>query len=369
MRNLWLLPVAFVVLLLSACDDTPDAPAFISIDPVFGPEKTLVVLKGENLADIRELTFNDEPIIFNTAYNSDVALLFRVPVGTPLGAKRLGVHTDGGSFEVEFRVTQDPPVIAEFTPRTADIGDTIALLGENFYPPLEVFFPTETDSALAQITYESIDSVRVIVPPNTVEGMIHMYANGGDTLSPVNFFLLKRELVTDFDGNGLRPDNSTLFFRGFTDQQNDPASAIRRSLPAPVSENFLQLSGTDNLGTIWLGGAETDNSQGVEIFGITTDPDKTFLEMDVNNNGREDSYLLLVLREQGGSFSDFTASVKIDDPGWNKISIPLVRFRDVNNLVIDPTKVFQIKFHLEDRDETGGRIEVNIDNVEFVERS
>jgi len=128
------------------------------------------------------------------------------------------------------------------------------------------------------------------------------------------------------------------------------------------------VSGTDDLGTIWLGGPKTPGGNSVETFQITTDLNATFLEMDVNSNGRDGTWLLLVLREQDGSSSDFTARVQLNDPGWNKISLPLVRFKDAGGLTIDPQKVNQIKFHIEDRDETGQRIEANIDNVEFAER-
>ena len=361
-----------IVFLLSGCEEV-DPPELISIEPEMASPETLVVMKGNNLAEIRELLFNGETVPFNTAYNSDVALLFRVPANTTLGEKVLTVRTDGGSFDTRFIVTEDPPVLPRFFPRIANPGDLITLIGENFFEPLEVSFKTGefvnnmwSDSLIADIVFAAEDSLVVRVPEGSSTGLIRLVANGGTTQTNVTFQTFEHKLITDFDGNGLVA-NDAYSFDGFTDQQAG-APFIRSSLPAPIDGNFLQVSGTDDLGTIWLGGPKTPGGNSVETFQITTDLNATFLEMDVNSNGRDGTWLLLVLREQDGSSSDFTARVQLNDPGWNKISLPLVRFKDAGGLTIDPQKVNQIKFHIEDRDETGQRIEANIDNVEFAER-
>lgn len=343
--------------------------------PENGSEGDLIVLEGINMGEIRELLFNGEPIAFNTAFNSDVALLFRIPVGTPLGETTVTVRTDGGSFDFPFTVNREPPSIGQFFPRTANPGERVTITGSNFFGPVEVYFRStellpdgEQDSILAELVVEKLDTIVAIVPENASTGAIAVRANGGLRFTRLTFQVFVRELVTDFDGNGVRPDNDALSFTGFTDQQNG-APFIRSSLPAPLDGNFLQLSGTDDLGTIWMGGAETRGGPEVEAFGITTSVTNTFLEMDVNNNGRSDSYLLLVLREQNGRPGDFTSRVAIDEEGWHKVRIPLIRFTDSQNRIINPAAVNQIKFHIEDTEETGRRIEVNIDNVIFVESS
>ncbi|SEQ66087.1 glycan-binding surface protein [Neolewinella agarilytica] len=370
-------PLCFLLLIgilgLSSCDDKPDPPQFISIEPERGESKTLVVMKGENLANIKELLFNDELIPFNTAYNSDVALLFRVPTDISLGEKVVTVRTDGGSFTTNFLVTEKAPIVIRLSPRIANEGDLITLIGENFFAPLDVTFKTGefvdgafNDSISAEIVYESLDSLIVRVPEGAKTGFIRVDANGGSAQTNVTFQIFERKLISDFDGNGIVA-NDEFSFRGFTDQGNG-APYIRSSLPAPLEGNFLQLSGTDALGTVWLGGAESPGGDMVDSFGITTDVSSTFLEMDVNSNGRTNTWLLLVLREQNGSTSDFTARIQLNDEGWTHVSIPLVRFKDAAGFVVDPQKVNQIKFHLEDRDDTDQRIEANIDNVEFAER-
>ncbi|TXF87936.1 hypothetical protein FUA23_16920 [Neolewinella aurantiaca] len=356
----------------SGCEKV-EPPEFVSLEPMMAPRETLVVLKGNNLGEIRELLFNDEPVPFNTAYNSDVALLFRIPSDMSLGQKRVTVRTDGGSFDTEFVVTEDPPLVPRFYPRTANPGDLVTLIGEAFFEPLEVSFKTGefidgsyADSLIADIVYAAEDSLIVRVPEGATTGFIRVVANGGTAQTNVTFQVFDNLLVTDFDGNGLIA-NDQYTFDGFTDQQSG-APLIRSSLPAPFDGNFMQVSGTDDLGTVWLGGPKTPGGNGVDSFGIRTDVNSTFLEMDVNSNGRTDTWLLLVLREQNGSTSDFTTRLQLDDAGWNHISVPLVRFRDASGFVIDPQKVNQIKFHIEDREGSGQKIEANIDNVIFVER-
>lgn len=360
------------VFMVSGCDDV-DPPVLVSLEPMMGPTTTLVVMQGENLAEIRELLFNGSPIPFNTAYNSDVALLFRIPENMSLGEKQVTVRTDGGSFETNFTVTEDPPLVPRFFPRSANEGDLITLVGENFFEPLEVTFKTGefvedrwSDSLVADIVFAAEDSLIVRVPEEAKTGFIRVVANGGTAQTNVTFQIFERKLISDFDGNGIIA-NDDLSFQGFTDQGSG-APFIRSSLPAPIEGNFLQVSGTDDLGTTWLGGAETPGGNSIDSFAITTDVGSTFLEMDVNSNGRPNTWLLLVLREQNGSSSDFTTRIQLNDPGWTRISIPLVRFTDSGGLVVDPQKINQIKFHIEDRDDTDARIEANIDNVVFAER-
>jgi len=369
---LLMLLLGLTVCLSSGCEEV-DPPELISLEPEMAPVSTLVVMKGNNLAEIRELLFDGEQVPFNTAYNSDVALLFRVPENTSLGEKVMTVRTDGGSFDTRFTVTEDPPILPRFFPRIANEGDMVTLVGENFFDPLEITFKAGefiddmwSDSLLADIVFAAEDSVIVRVPEGAKTGFIRMVANGGTVETNVTFQIFERKLVTDFDGNGLIA-NDEYTFDEITDQQAG-APFIRSSLPAPLDGNFLQVSGTDDLGTTWLGGPKSPGGNSVETFEITTNVISTFLEMDVNSNGRSGTWLLLVLREKDGSSSDFTARVQLDDAGWNAISLPLVRFKDASGIVVDPQKVNQIKFHIEDRDATGQKIEANIDNVELAER-
>jgi len=346
------------------CKDAP-APVIESVEPVFGPAETLVVFKGTNLNDLETLSFSGQEVNFNNAYNSDNALLFRVPANIPLGDHEVVFTTSGGSSSTNFRVTLEAPEVFNVSPEFASAGDIVTITGKNFFDPVTVYFH---DSIMANITYLAPDSMEVVVPQGIEKGRIVVWANGGRALSPTNFFSVNPILVNDFDGNGLRSETSNWLLTGFVDQTN-MADAVQSFSPEPINGNYLKLSGKDDLDISWVGGAE-NNSQDVMVFndfGITGTAANTLLEMDINNNGKKKTKLILILLERDGSPNDFTQTIEVDWDGWEKISIPINRFEDLGGFVIDPAKIKTIKMHLTDDDTSNPPLEVNIDNIEFIE--
>lgn len=360
-------PILFILTLsylFFSCKDAP-APVLESVEPVFGPAETLVVFKGTNLSDLETLTFSGQEVNFNNAYNSDNALLFRVPTSIPLGDHEVVFTTAGGSVSTNFRVTLEAPEIFNITPEFASSGDVVTIKGKNFFDPVTVYFH---DSIMAEIIYLAPDSMEVVVPPGIEKGRVVVWANGGRALSPINFFSVNSILVNDFDGNGVRSETDNWLLTGFIDQSN-MADAVQNSSPDPINNNFLKLTGKDDLDISWVGGAE-NNSQDIgvfENFGITNTSANTLLEMDINNNGNEKTKLILILLERDGSPNDFTQTIDVDWSGWDKISIPLNRFEDLDGFIVDPKKIKTIKFHLTDDDPSNPPLEVNIDNIEFIE--
>lgn len=356
--------VCFGLLFLS-CEDTPPPPVIDSIDPTFGPAETLVTIEGTNLANITEVTFSGQVVNFNNAYNSDRALLLRIPTNVPLGEHEVVLTTKGGSATTNFKVSLDPPEIFSISPEAAFPGDVVTIYGKNFFAPLEVYF---FDSIQAVIIAETPDSLLVQVPEDIEKGHVTVVANGGVALSPVDFFIENTILVNDFDGNGLRAQTNQWIFVGEIDQ--NALNAVHDSNPDPIDNNFLKLSGQDNLDISWIGGAQTNfgfPGDEFETFGIRTSPNNTLLEMDVNHNGHENTYIILILLENDGSPNDFTHKIKLDKDGWDRLSIPLNRFKDIDEVLVDPTKVRTLKIHLIDEEDTNTQLEVNVDNISFVE--
>ena len=350
-----------ISLSLFGCVKEVPAPMITSVSPGFGPAGALVTFEGMNLANIQEITFSGQIVNFNTAYNSDVALLFRVPNNIPLGEHEVVFRTAGGSASTQFRVTLDPPSIFSINPEFASPGEIVTIKGKNFYEPLEVFF---FDSVQAEIVTLFPDSIEVVVPEGIQKGKLTINANGGVATSPVNFFSVNTILVNDFDGNGLRSETNKW---GFTGQINQNAlNAIHDSNPEPIEGNFLKLSGTDDLAINWIGGAQSHfgfPGDAFETFGISTDINNTLLEMDINNNGRTNTHIILILLEENGLTTDFTHEIHVDWDGWDKISVPLNRFSNFEGVLVDPSKVKLIKVHLIDNDDSNTLLEVNVDNI------
>ena len=347
----------------SSCEETP-TPELISITPSFGPAGTLVTFEGVNLGNIIEMKFSEQVINFNTAYNSDNALLFRIPENIPLGNHIVSLETEGGLVNTEFRVTLDPPEIFGFTPESADAGQQVTIYGENFFDPVSVYF---FDSIQANILTLSEDSIEVIVPEGVEIGSLTVVANGGVARSPIQFFSTNTILVNDFDGNGVRAETNKWIFVGSIDQNGN--TAVQNNNPAPIDGNYLKLSGRDELGIGWIGGAEnhTWDTDVFETFQITTDNSNTLFEMDVHSNGRDHTHVLIVLLEKDGSRNDFTHQIKVSGSGWKHISLPLNRFKDLNDVLIDPAKIKTIKIRLNNVEDSNLPLEVNVDNIRFVE--
>ena len=361
------LAILFGCSVFTNCAD-PEAPTITSITPDFAPAETLTTIEGTNLANVTSMKFDGQIVNFNTAFNSDVALLFRVPTTIDAGTYNLALTTDGGTTETTFRISLDAPEIFLISPNKGPVGSATTLFGENFFEPLEVFFPMgEMDSVKADIVSFSDDSIRVIVPENATQGNVALLANGGYALSANRFQVGNIVTVSDFDGNGLRSDVSQWRFTPNLDQT--ATDAVQSTDPEPISGNFLKISGKDTQNTGLIGSVttQTNDPATFENFGLTTTIANTLLEFDVNTNGHPATRLIIILKERGGSRNDFSRELKLDEPGWIKVTQPLSRFEDLNGAPIDVSKIVSIRFLLFDTENTGEQFEVNIDNLLFSE--
>lgn len=351
--------------LFFSCHPEKFEPVLDSIEPTFGPTETLVVMEGSHLDGIQTITFSGEPVNFNTAYNTDHAFLLRIPASVPLGDHEVVITTESGRVTTRFKVTQDAPEVFGIFPESAAPGDQVVIRGENFFEPIDVYF---FDSIQANIVTIAEDSLVVTVPEGIEKGFVRVIANGGSVLSPKRFFTIRTIWVNDFDGNGLRSETNRWIFQGSLNE--NAQNAVHSSNPDPISGNFLKLSGKDDLGIQWIGGAQSNfgfPGDMFETFGITSNASNTLLELDLHNNGRDNTHVILILQEKDGSTNDFTEEIHVDWEGWKQISLPLNRFQDLNTEIIDPQKIKLIKIHLIDNDDTKTTLEINVDNIRFTQ--
>ena len=89
--------------------------------------------------------------------------------------------------------------------------------------------------------------------------------------------------------------------------------------------------------------------------------------MDVHANGNEYTHIIIIFLERDGSPNDFTHQIPIEGDKWEKISIPLNRFKDLNEVLVDPSKIRTVKIHLNNTDGVSSDLEINIDNMKFIE--
>jgi len=352
------------IIILSVGCDSGEAPSVATFSPDFGPEETLITVEGLNFDNLQAINFdNDVAADFNPSFGTNSALLFRVPPGAPLGENMIKIVSDYGETSFPFRVTLQAPSIFDFYPKSANEGSEVTILGKNFFEPLEVLF---FDSIPGNILYHQADSIVVEVPANVQKGRIKVKANGGSSITPELFFSTKDLLVNDFDGNGVRSETNKWLFYGGIEQ--NAMNAITDQSPDPFESNFLKLSGFDT-GSIWVGGTESHSNDLMEfeVFDISSDINNTFVEMELNSNGRDDTHLIIVLAERAGSPNDFTETIAVNWDGWEKISIPLNRFLDFDGATPNPQRLRTIKLHLFNELGSSQKMEVNVDNLKFVQ--
>ncbi len=351
------------VILLAGCGNPPP-PSVTVFSPDFGPEETLITVEGMDFETVTYINFdNDVPANFNPSFGTDKALLFRVPPNAVLGENMVKIGTEGGETSFPFRVTLKAPEVSSFSPKSANEGEIVTILGKNFFEPLEILF---FDSIPGKIIYADPDSLAIEVPPGVEQGRIKVKANGGNSFTSEVFFSTTDILINDFDGNGLRAETNKWIFYGNVEQ--NAFNAIQNTNPEPIDNNFLKISGTDP-GTIWVGGAENHSwdADVFDVFPIESDINNTFLEVDVNSNGRDKTHLIIVLAERAGSPNDFTQTIHLDKDGWQKLSIPLNRFKDLDGFTVDPQKIRAVKLHLWNELSSNQSLEVNVDNLKFVQ--
>lgn len=354
--------VVFVAVVISSCS-TPE-PTLLQYSPEFGPPETLITVEGENFSSIHTLDFdNGVPADFNPSYGSDHALLFRVPENAPLGDNLITIGTDGGEIKLPFKVTLEAPLVLDFYPTSAPIGGEVTILGENFFDPLIVLFE---DSIAADIAFQSPDSLVVIVPNGASKGFIKLKANGGVSSTNKNFTPTKDILISDFDGEGVHGDIATWLFYGNINE--DASTAIQNSEPEGISGSFMKISSKEST-PIWIGGTEhpSFNPDEFDTYDINSDLNNTFLEFDATNNGQNLTVVSIILKQRNGSPFDFSANIEIENDSWTKYSLPLNRFKDIDGLTIDPQDIKLVKLHLVNPDNETDNMEINIDNLKFVE--
>lgn len=339
-------------------------PAVAEFSPIFGPEETLITVQGMNFETVTYINFdNDIAANFNPSFGTDSALLFRVPEFATLGDNMIRIGTEGGETTFPFRVTLKAPEVSGFAPKSANEGAIVSITGKNFFEPLEVLF---FDSIPGNIVYAAEDSLAVEVPAGVEKGRLKVKANGGSSQTSEVFFTTTDILVNDFDGNGLRSETTKWIFYGSVEQ--NAFNAVQNANPEPINQNYLKISGTDP-GTVWVGGTENHSYDvnDFDVFPIASDINNTFLELDVHNNGRDKTHLIIVLAERAGSANDFTETIHLEEDGWNRISIPLSRFADLDGFTVDPQKIRAVKLHLWNELGSTLPLEANIDNLKFVQ--
>jgi IPT/TIG domain len=176
------------LLALTGCkkDEVIPTPANLELTPAEALPGALVTIKGSGLADIQTILFGEVTAPFNPVFNTDAALLIRVPANAKFGAQKITLLNKGGDakkVQLDFKVLQSPPLVRDFKPSEGAPGDTITITGEVFDNLESVKFGELVATIISKTTTE----IKVRVPDGVEKAPITVTTAGGSKESTNSF--------------------------------------------------------------------------------------------------------------------------------------------------------------------------------------
>lgn len=312
-----------------------------------GYPHTTAIAKGTDMGDIKSIVFDNKiDVVFNPALNSDVAVVFEVPFdelkGSKFGLQEVTFTKNSGAvFTTEFNILQPPPAIKSsnpFDPERPAIGTPVTVTGTWFYDVESVTFGGQ------EVEFEVLSSTELsfIVPEDASGGADVIIESQVGPSEPkfmdiyLGFDVL---LITDFDGNGLRPDNNWVTYGDFATFEYKNTDGID-GMYAELVWNGANANGYN--------GAQSD--AGADLIEYT-DPEQIHFAVDINCNGAVGTVVdFLVVDSDGGNWA-YRHTFTADDveQGWVTVSAPLSAFGanyDPSNQDsgdVNPSKINQVK--------------------------
>lgn len=190
-RTILLLAVSALVLV--SCDKDADGDAHANpkadqLDPARASGGTVLTLTGTDLAQMRSIVFDNGniPAPFNPVFNTDKAVLFRVPDTANGGDQNIiFTNVDGKKITVPFTVVALPTVSAVY-PIDFQSGTIITLTGNNFETTEKVVLEgTTTEATIVSKTKKQLVLSMPAVSVNTTKLII---TNASGTMTTTQAF-------------------------------------------------------------------------------------------------------------------------------------------------------------------------------------
>jgi hypothetical protein len=174
----------FTGLTMNSCKkNSTSAPHVNPIDPDSAAGNATLYVTGSGLSDITSILFSNDsvPAPFNNNFNTDGAIIFRVP-DTAFGGPQNIIFTNkrGQVFSTPFNVLAFPNIktVSNYNFNT---GDTLTLTGSNLEAVTSVAYLSSKTQA--KILSESHHTLQVVMPASTnnTEQLVLTNATGSDT--------------------------------------------------------------------------------------------------------------------------------------------------------------------------------------------
>lgn len=193
----------------------------------------IIVLMGENLQDVNQIWFNDQPASVNTNLVTSTAIIVTIPnviPGIVTNQIRLITSSKKDTLKVPFNVQVPAPQLDAMLCEYVPAGGTAVIKGNFFIndpgSPIKVFFPGNIEGTVTDVT---INEINVSVPSGAGVGPIQVKSIYGSTRSTF-YFRDDRNIILDFDTK--------------TAAGGWRSGVIKNSDPDPISGNYVKFTGT-----------------------------------------------------------------------------------------------------------------------------
>ncbi len=170
-------------------------PLIVVLKPVlteFSPAKAKpgerVALRGDFLQSTQVFFTGSAAAAAEGGKNEDTERSVVVPTDAKTGPVRI-VNIAGETISTQSFTVLSPVTNVDFTPRTAKVGETLVVTGQNLLSVTEIHIGNGTSSA-AQFSVDG-NQLRVVVPASATTGQICLTNEVGTTCSPANFTVAK----------------------------------------------------------------------------------------------------------------------------------------------------------------------------------
>ncbi len=346
----------------------------------------VVAIMGENLADVKEVWFNDQSALLNTSFITETSIIVTIPNDIPeVVTNEIKLVTSANQEIVyPFGVDVPAPFLQSMLCEFVDDGETAVINGNFFIDdpslPLSVLFP---GNIAGEVLSVSLNQVSVKVPEGVGVGPIVVKSIYGSSRSSF-YFRDDRGLILDYDA--LTTSGS---WRGGT-ILNDANS---------LDQNYLMLKGEladgaggeDFSGGGFVSELWSDANGRPEANFFTGDPADYVLKFEANVKTWTGAYLNICFGPWASSVGGFqnqlywsdinarglwrpweTNGGSFETDGWITVTIPLTEIKYNNQfgaMEFDPSMAGSLSFWMNGPSaETGGTsvMELYIDNVRIV---
>lgn len=149
---------------------------------IAGYQDNLIVIVGENLQDVREIWFNDQPGPLVSTFITNTTIFTVVPSDIPMVItnKLTLVFGNGKTLEHDFVVEISEPEIASMDCEYVLTGDVATIRGSFFYEPITVTF---TGGVTGEVVTVDDNIMEVKIPEGAEPGPITVSTNFGEAES------------------------------------------------------------------------------------------------------------------------------------------------------------------------------------------